>query len=389
MMLFRLRTYAAFPLGIAAFVALAAFNFPGDTWEGLIAVFGLVAIGLTLDQLFEIGVRRRGVRMPRLHLREPDRNVLLLFCVVLLGFCVLDLKVNGLKILNPESYADLSSTGTHIRHISNMSWVFVVLAFFIRARLPALFWLFCGFLFPVLFVDRNRLLQALFCYGFVKLYTSTRAQRKRIITWLGVIALVVVALFLAVGIYRSGDAFIVESSGTALIEGYFPLRPHFSLLPAPLQQLLLYIASPIFNFAGLITGNIREPSILIRQTLPFLDTGSEAFELNFAVPRFNVGTEFLPFVLFGGYNAVLIGYVLQVLGCALALVLYVRTRSVFFLLLLLRFFYCAFMMGFAPQFFTYTNYGFVLICVGLWLFSNGLRAAHDRRISRRTPLSVG
>lgn len=383
MTLFRLRTYVAFPLGLATLVSLATFNFPGDLWIGLAMVFGLVAIGLVVDALFDSVRREHTHGTPRLKLREPDRNVLLLFCLVLLVFCVADLKVNGLKILAPESYADLSSTGTHVRHVSNMSWVFVVLAFFIRTRFFSMFWLSCGFLFPVLFVDRNRLLQALFCYGFLKLYRSTPVERRRIMMMLGCIVVTIVALFLAVGVYRSGDAFVVESSGATIIEGYFPLRPYFSSLPPTLQQLLLYIGSPIFNFVGLLFSGTREPSVLIAQTLPFLKSTADTFELGFAVPRFNVGTEFLPFVLFGGYEAVIVGYVLQVIGCAAALLLYARTGSIFFLLLLLRFLYCAVMMGFAPQFFTYTNYGFVVICIALFLVSNLLRTLRQSVTDRR------
>ena len=104
----------------------------------------------------------------------------------------------------------------------------------------------------------------------------------------------VIAVFSALGSLRNGlEIFMVESSGTTLMEGKLPLSDIFYYFPPLLQQIILYIAMPMFNLATIFYEWLLNTDFLLSQLSPF---GRDMFDAYPYAPvlvaRFNVGTEF-------------------------------------------------------------------------------------------------
>jgi hypothetical protein len=136
--------------------------------------------------------------------------------------------------------------------------------------------------------------------------SATRTSRKRIL----LIAGAVVIVFSGLGTLRSGlEAFAIESSGSALREGMLPLKEAFYYLSPLLQQIILYVAMPIFNFATIFAEGFLNQDFLLSQLSPF---GRDMFDAYPYAPvlvaRFNVGTEFFPWLTYGGFPLVVLSF---------------------------------------------------------------------------------
>lgn len=365
--------YFCVPLVVPALLLFFIFNVPENYYSGVIFLPALSVIiffpsffladrSFKHDIFYSINLLRQTPEYLNLFAR--------LYAFFILFFCFIDLIVNGVKLLEPGGYADLSATGTHVRHISNMVWTLVPVAYFCVSK-P---WLrkvliFCAVVFPILFVDRNRLIQTFYCLVFLSI---SMKQGKSFSSSKLIFSLVcVLAGFAFLGFIRSGeDAFVVSSSGYYLEENSYPLAGWFEILPVGLQQILLYIVSPLFNFATIFESEYRDSSLLVAQIFPFLLNGSSEANIPVLVPRFNVGTEFFPFLLAGGAWLVVISVVLAAIILFLAKNLFQKNTNIFTLLIFLRVSYCSLMLGFAPQLFTYTNFVFVFLCLFIWYMSN-------------------
>lgn len=362
-------TYFSLPCLFASACLSLFYYTPGRLAEGiLVLIIPIVFLPFAGSML---GHHRLGViaAASRISRRSTDKLVLytLSGLIVILG--PVDIIENGFKLANPSTYADLSGVGRYIRHLSSLCWVLVPVAFFlVKNRLLKIALIFYAIAFPILIVDRNRLLLVFYVLAFS--YAVTRDGRK--VAWtafFGVIFLM--ASFSIIGHFRSGDAFAVESSGNHLTQNYLPLRDTFFLLPAPLQQIVLYITTPIFNFATIYAESFVNTDFLLRQLSPF---GREAFDAYpdspFLVPRFNVGTEFLPFLTFGGIQFVYPAIFIMYLGLLISAQYFSRQPNVFSLLIFLKISHTIIFMGFAPQFFILLNGGFIGLILILYLFSS-------------------
>jgi hypothetical protein len=182
-----------------------------------------------------------------------------------------------------------------------------------------------------------------------------------------------ISIFAIVGHFRSGSGFMVPSSGSALKEGAFPLALSFYYLPDLLQQVVLYLTTPIFNFATIVSHDFINPDFLLSQLSPF---GREQFDVYpyapVLVPRFNVGTEFYPFLLYGGLTLFGCAFYIFLLAFALAVILFRKYPNIFTFLIFIKLSYGVLFMGFGPQFYILLNVMFILLMFVLWFLSKVL-----------------
>lgn len=372
--------YLALPLWFATAAVLAIFNVPQNYFPWLIFFPAVSLLAVLLDFLLMEAKRKpRSLSSTLLiELRTPKNRVANQLAqalgVAILIFCFLDLAVNGIMILNPGNYTDLSSTGVHIRHISNMCWIFVPLSFFaFRSKKMQRCLLIAAVVFPILFVDRNRLIQSVFCIVLLNLCMSP-TRRILSIKVVG-IALLLLSVFVTIGFMRSGiESFVVESSGYLLLENQYPLKEWFLKIPIAAQQVLLYISSPLFNFATVGVEGYLDTSVLLAQLFSFLGYFQSTSVPPLLVLRFNVGTEFFPFLQFGGIFPVLLAFLGMFVAVLTSHIMLLSRPNIFFLLIYLRVAYCCVMSGFAPQFYTWTNFDFLLMCVILYAIAPAFRS---------------
>ncbi|TWG86422.1 hypothetical protein L602_002000000270 [Cupriavidus gilardii J11] len=272
---------------------------------------------------------------------------------VIFAFCVIDLTLFPIPLIHdPTSYATFSGARLHVRHVSNMCWMLPVIGLLCARSLKVRILLIgMGLVFPVLVLDRNRLFAVAFACIVLMLL-----RRRRAIPWktVGTLAVAAVIAFGVLGTYRSGNLAWVP----------LPFSPVFEGSPTVLKWLLLYASAGIYNFGAIMTKGYHNPEFLINQLVP--GAGSVATlgtDIPLDAPTINIGTEFFPFLMAlgpaGAFVAAMLLY-LMVVGAFLLL----RARlSVFTLLIFLRITYVSVMSSFAPQAYTWTNFGLIALCL--------------------------
>lgn len=312
---------------------------------------------------------------------KKHKAVVCFLCILIVLSGPLDVYINGFKLLNPSTYADFNGVGRYVRHISSLCWILAPIALIlIRNKWIKRFLIVYALVFPVLIIDRNRLFMAfyslLLCLYLIfdSLPRSRSRQIKKYLFWL--VLIFGIFVFLLIGYFRSGDAFIVESSGDRLSEGAYPLSDVFFMMPTLFQQLILYVTTPIFNFATIVFYDFTNHDFLLSQLAPFSrDTFDTYPYAPVMVARFNVGTEFYPFLLYGGLQMVFFAFIFMLLSFIAVARLLRKHANIFTFLIFLKISYSAIFMGFAPQFFILLNLMFVIMMLSLWFFSSLLGSA--------------
>ena len=181
---------------------------------------------------------------------------------------------------------------------------------------------------------------------------------------------VVFLTFAVVGAHRSGAAFHVDSSGDVMRYGYFPLKELFFSLPSLLQQIILYVTTPIINFATIYSDDFINQDFLASQLSPFSRDLFEKYPYApVLVPRFNVGTEFFPFLMYGGIKYVYLALAFIYMSFLISVAYFRHCRSIFSYLIFFKISHTVLFMGFAPQFFILLNLGFIIFILMLSFFS--------------------
>lgn len=378
--------YFFFPVYLATALLFVFFNVPEDFYFPL---FSLLAI-ITLPVLFSMLILPLKMNLnacyQQIKSRQQYRHMILLFCVAVMLFAPVDIYVNGFKWLNPVSYSDLHGAGRYVRHITILCWLLVPVAFlFIDRTWIKLLFVFYAVIFPILIVDRNRFFISGYSLFLCLVFTYHSLQAGKFKTMCRALfytlPLVAILIFSLIGKFRSGNAFMVDSSDIFLVEGYYPLSNAFLHLPYLLQQIVIYIATPLFNFATVVTEHFTNPDFLLSQFSPFSRENFEAYPYSpILVPKFNVGTEFYPFLLYGGLSLVAFASVFLVCSFIMAALLFKKYPNIFTFLIFIKISYSVLFMGFAPQFFIFFNLTFVLLMIFLWFFSELLESTlrHSR-----------
>lgn len=365
--------YFLFPICLAFALLLVFFHVPDGFYLSLFSLpilLGLVIFllrvfipfRLSLDASFSIIAQNR-----------RHKFVVIVFCCFVFLSGPIDIYQNGFKLLDPASYAEFNGFGRYVRHISSLCWVFVPIAFVFFSNVRYRFVLIgYALVFSVIIMDRNRLLFSFFCLALCLILESSisggnnsdSSGKSRGI----VLLLIMILLFAGLGFFRSGeDAFAIESSGMGLSEEALPLRDVFYYIPSLFQQVIIYITVPIFNFATIVYFNFSNDEFLLSQFSPF---NRELFDVYpyapVMVPHLNVGTEFYPFLLYGGLPLVFGSIVFMVCIFLSAGFLLKKYPNIFTFLIFLKIAHSVVFMGFAPQFYLLLNVGFFSLMLILW-----------------------
>lgn len=307
------------------------------------------------------------------------------FCCTILAASILDLYVHGVILFEERwRYSVFTEFERRIRHISLLVWTFAPISisglFSRRTRVFLIFW---AIAFPILVLDRNRLLAGLYSAlaTWLLLNWDQFQQTKKYLV-IAIATLSCIVTFCGLGMIRSGNNAILSTyqdsrlsqlavMGTpqpqfsCSIPDHLPVQENIKTLPPSLQWLALYMASPIYNLEIQHRCDIRDSSLLKAQIIPLWKRYNSPGEPLLVSPRMNVGTEALPFYLALGPIGLLLCLFLAVVTLKLSAGFLKKAQDVFSLLIFLRLSYCAIFFCFAPQFFLWTTFGFValILCV--------------------------
>lgn len=370
--------YVLFPIYFPLALVLVFFHVPTGFYLSLLTLFLIVTGVFIVSCIFFPGNILVDRSYATVVAGKRHRQFVWMVCAAIIVTGPFDVLVNGFKLANPLTYAEFHGIGRYIRHISSLCWALVPIAFiYCKGRKLKIALIVYAIIFPILIVDRNRLFMSfyslIFCIALAprKAAVAPRSKRSGRFNTL-IILLVLAAIFSLLGMFRSGDSFIVETSGNVLVSGAFPLRGLFFGLPVLLQQIVLYIAVPTFNFATIVFMGFRNKEFLLSQFSPF--SRDDAYQFApVMMERFNVGTEFYPWLLYGGVPWVVFSIAVLVLAFFLAARLLRQFPNIFSLLIFLKISYSVLFMGFAPQFFILLNVIFILLMAVLWTCSSALR----------------
>jgi len=366
--------YFTTPVFVAVFFLLLFFNIPSSVFEGVVIFLFMVIVVSVLGKIFF--PRPLGVVNAVRKIKKSTADILIIaiFSLVVLLSGPVDIYINGFKLLQPDTYADFIGVGRFVRHFSSLCWLFVPIAFlFVKNKKLKVLLVAYAIIFPILIIDRNRLLLSLYALFFCHsiLYNIKRPW----FFYFNVIALVLF-VFSLIGFYRSGDSFVIDTSGSVLIDGYYPLKEYFFYFPRFAQQIILYISTPIFNFGYIYSLDFKNSIFLISQISPF---SREQFELYpyspILVPRFNVGTEFFPQLMYGGVYLVCLSLVFMLIVFMMSVFYLKKAKNIFSLLIFLKVSHTVLFMGFAPQFYILLNFAFLVVMFFLHFCSMFLNAS--------------
>jgi len=368
--------YLALPLLLACALTLLTYDLPVDYLSGLL----LLAVVAAAILLFDV---QAGVRIPpparfrvRSYAGTRDAFVALAFAGLIALFCVLDLALFPIPLFNnPSSYAAMGGGREHVRHVSDICWVLPPIALLCaRSRWLRTTLIAIGFLFPILVIDRNRVFATVFSFALVILL---RRDEARPLPWkaAGLLGFAGVSVFSVLGMLRSGTLDYIT----------LPFSAMYRAAPEGIKWLLLYASAGPYNFSAILAKGYLNPSFLTHQVVPLsgsVATAGTGIPLD--APTINVGTEFFPFLMAWGP----VGAVAAIVALYAMLRWSVRrlraSVSLFAVLIFLRVSYVCVMAPFAPQAYTWTNAGFIGLCLLMQAFAAWLpnrRAAASARIA--------
>ncbi|AEO41994.1 hypothetical protein ACWJKH_09680 [Xanthomonas axonopodis pv. cassiae] len=350
-------TYLAVPMLLSCALTWLTYALPDGYLEGIVLLALAAAATFALDTVLRTQVpsveRFRHYR----YAGTRDAFLAMVLAAAVTVFCIADLVLFPIPLFSdPASYATLSPLRAHVRHISNMCWILPPIALLcvchrgLRAAMVTL-----GFVFPIVVIDRNRIFAGLFSFVLVMLLRRDPARR---LPWktIGLLVLAGGGVFSILGALRSGSLATVA----------LPFSAFYRAMPQGVQWLLLYISAGPYNFGAMLAKGYVNASFLINQLVPFsgsISTAGTSIPLD--APNINVGTEFFPFLMAWGAA----GALLAMLALYAGLVWSVRrlngSLSIFHVLIFLRMAYACLMSPFAPQAFTWTNFGFIALCLVL------------------------
>lgn len=376
--------YFGLPALVAGVLLFSIFYVPQSYIEGVSAYFLPVILLVAAGKyLFPRGLELSTTVM-QVSSGFGDRICIFLLSAVVIIAGPIDIYINGFKLLNPSTYAEFNGVGRYVRHFSSLCWILIPVSFLmVRNPLFRMFVILYALLFPILIIDRNRLLLSI--YVFVFCYSMLDGKNKSIWFYVSLIVFVF-GVFAAVGYFRSGGSFIVPSSGNELVEGYFPLREYFLNLPEFFQQIGLYISAPVFNFATVYSLGFENSDFLMSQLSPFSrDQYPQYPHSPVLVARYNVGTEFFPQLMYGGISLVYAAIGFMFVTLLMSVLWLKKAKNIFSLLVFFKISHAVIFMGFAPQFYILLNCAFVFMMMAMafssWLLDCCLVGARKGEVN--------
>ena len=371
-------SWLALPILLACGLTLLTYDLPVDYLPGLL----LLAVMAAAIMLFDV---QAGVRIPpparflaRHYAGSREAFVALAFAGAVALFCLLDLTLFPIPLLDkPSAYASMAGGREHVRHVSDMCWALPPIGLLCaRSRRLRIALIVTGFVFPVLVIDRNRLFATVFSFALVILL---RRDESRPLPWksVGLLGLAGISIFSILGMLRSGPLDHIT----------LPFSAMYRAAPQGIKWLLLYGSAGPYNFSAMLAKDYLNSSFLIHQLVPMSGSVATAgTDIPLDASTINVGTEFFPFLLaLGPFGAV--AAMCALYGMLLWSVQRLQPAApLFALLIFLRISYVCVMSPFAPQAFTWTNAGFIGLCLVMqvlaaWLPSRRTQAGTSQVLS--------
>lgn len=350
-------TWLALPIMLACALTWLTYDAPAGYLAGIL----LLGLAAAMILLFDV---LAGVRLPELaqfrarrYAGTRESFVALAFAGLVVLACVLDLALFPIPLFdNPSAYATMENGREHVRHVSDMCWVLPPIGLLCtRSRWLRNLLIVFGCVFPVLVIDRNRIFAAVFSLALV---IVLRRDEARPWPWtrIGLLGLAGATAFSVLGMLRSGPLDSIT----------LPFGGIYRAAPQGIKWLLLYITAGPYNFGAMLARGYANASFLIHQLVPLSGSVATAgTDIPLDAPTINVGTEFLPFLLALGP----LGALASMLALYAMLLWSVRrlgsTIGLFPLLIFLRIAYVCVMSPFAPQAYTWTNAGFIGLCLAM------------------------
>ncbi|KAB7769403.1 hypothetical protein [Xanthomonas maliensis] len=348
-------SYLAVPILLSCALTLLTYTLPAGYTVGILVLMLGGGIAIAMDTLLRLRLPPQQRFRQQRYAGTREAFVALALALVVVLFCLIDVLAFPIPLFSdPSSYATLSPARAHVRHVSNMCWILPPIALLcVRHRSLRLAMVLLGFVFPVVVIDRNRIFAGLFSFVVVLLW---RRAPDRPLPWkaIGALTAAGAAVFSLLGALRSGSLATVA----------LPFGAFYRAMPQGVQWLLLYVSAGPYNFGAMLAKSYVNASFLVNQLVPFsgsIATAGTGIPLD--APNINVGTEFFPFLMAWGAP----GALLAMLALYALLLWSVRrlqvSLSIFHVLIFLRLAYACVMSPFAPQAFTWTNFGFIALCL--------------------------
>lgn len=371
----------ALPIFLSSLISFYFIDYPAEFKFTPYLLIG-ISICIFAFDIFYKGADRRNYISYQAPTQRTN-SLLILLGYLIISLCLLDLGIHGFVIFDPDPMAYFTFTRfeRHLRHFSSLVWILAPLAFFIRGKMSRNVFLIAAVAFPILVLDRNRLLFSLFSIVATLLLFDKFAKRRLVVLGLIlVISLGGLFTFSILGKHRAKEAMIenlymskrseqirvmqlsLQSSIEACtLPAAIPLSEKFVQLSSPSKLLALYISAPIFNLATLDYCNFRNSNLIKAQFVPQYPKVVIAEQIPLVSLYLNVATELLPFFTYGGW-AVSVFVLLATFFILFGLVQAVQNRfNIFLYLVFLRISYCGLFFNFAPQLFTWSTLGFVIV----------------------------
>lgn len=301
------------------------------------------------------------------------------FSLVIFVLGIVDLIHHGIVIFNPGTYDKFTFIQAWNRYFSSLSWTLLPIAMLFKFRLSArVLFMVWSILFPILSVDRNRLLMAIFTGCICFLFLDFDKKKKKIFSFVLVSTCLVagIVLFSLIGSLKNNllkDTYIASSvkvptGNDCNLPSSLPVKPEFKTFPPMFQWVFLYGLTPTYNLAVQYKCEIQDSSLLKAQVIPLWKKNNPVGTPYLVASNMNASTEVVAFYMawgtFGIFFCILVAFAIN----RYFLSKYLLTHSVFDLLIVLRLSYCSAFMGFAPQYFIWTNLGFILVMKALEVF---------------------
>ncbi len=380
--------YLLFPLYFNLVLIGIFYNIPDGFLNSLLALFLVITpIWILSLVVINFNFNLKSIGNKIFAATEYKKSSVLLALIVIISGPI-DIYINGFKLLDPGSYAEFNGYGRYVRHISGLCWLLVPIAFiFINSKILKSTLILCAIIFPILIVDRNRLFMTFYAIIFcscIQVSKKIKKYRSKTNYRILILILILIIIFSVLGSYRSGDALFIDSSGDALIDGYLPLNKLFYYVPTIFQQVIIYLTTPLFNFATVVYYDFSNEIFLLSQLSPFDRLSYEVYPYApIMVQRFNVGTEFYPWLLYGGLPLVALSFSLMLLSFYGAVKLISIRPNIYTLVIFLKISYAMLFMGFGPQFYILLNLSFVLLIFFIWFTAKNFRSLFFQLIRRR------
>ena len=362
--------YFTVPMFVSCLVTLACFRLPDNYLPGIYLLAGVSAVFVVVDSVIQIRLPPGSTFAAMQFVGTREGLVAAVFGMIIIAFCLIDVTLFPIPlIVDPSSYATLEDGRAAIRHVSYMSWTLPPIALLcLRNRTSRYLFILVGFIFPILVIDRNRLLAALFSTLVV---LALRKKTTAPLPWVTIALLttIVAATFSVLGIIRTGSLDFLP----------LPFSDFFQSSPPALKWLFLYASAGIYNFSAILAKNYHNADFLLNQLVPLRGSiATLGTDIPLDAQTINVGTEYFPFLMAlgwpGALGAILALYAMLVLSVTLLC----WRITPFLILIFLRMSYVCVMAPFAPQAFTWSSFAFVLLCLLCHCFAITLPTAATR-----------